>query len=286
MPKHRAGAFSTPDVFLFWEIWPVALKLMQVPEIQKTFVQGALQLNCPFPEGSLPILNTATSRFLFLPFISLAETGNKSNLSSPLWQSYFTKLHQLLFSQTVIFSRQKSSDPFNHCSYSTPLASMLKNWPTDKHKCSERTAFDCRHCYKLLYPGWLMAFSFEVRHVCFFCPCTKEAQWTLASPSTHSQPWVLRQCLPTTVKKSRRRVSREASLLLRSEFSCSNYSEPYSELIRTTAKFPLGYFNRWLIFLSWRISLDSLICLVSGSPWRGFVSPLSTLQALTGKWKK
>lgn len=163
----------------------------------------------------------------FFPLISLEETGNKSSLSSPLWQLYFTKFHQLLFSQTVIFSRQKSSDPFNHCSYSTPLASMLKNWSTNKHECSERTAFDCRHCYKLIYPGWLMTFSFKVRHVCFFCPCAKEAQWTLASPSTHSQPQVLRQRVHASKKKSRSRVSRNGSLLLQSEFSWSNYSEPY-----------------------------------------------------------
>lgn len=163
---------------------------------------------------------------------------------------------------------------------------MLKNWSTDKHECSERTAFDCRHCYKLIYPGWLMTFSFKVRHVCFFCPCAKEDQWTLASPSTHSQPQVLRQRVHASKKKSRSRVSRNGSLLLQSEFSWSNYSEPYSELIRTTAKFPLGYFNHWLILLSWQISLDSLTCLVSGSLWHEFVSPLPTLHALTGKWKK
>lgn len=79
----------------------VALKPTWVLEIQNTYVHEVLQLNCNFPEGSLLILNpTSSSLILFLPLISLEETGNKFNLSSPLWQSYFTKLHQLLFSQS------------------------------------------------------------------------------------------------------------------------------------------------------------------------------------------
>lgn len=145
-------------------------------------------------------------------------TGNKSNISSALWQPYFTKLHQHRSSQTIIFSRQESSDPFNHCSRSMPLPSVLKNSSTSKHRWSERTAFDCRHCYELRYPVWRMAFLLR------WGTCAKEGQWTLASPSTYSEPEALGQ--------RRSGVSRHASLLLQSELSWSNYSGTYSKLVR------------------------------------------------------
>lgn len=175
MPKYGTGAFSTPNVFLFRGIWPVALKPMRVPEVQNTYVQGVLQLNCHFPEGSLPIINPASSKFNVISSTHL--TGRDWEQVASLFTSveiifYYTSSAPL-FSDSHLFQGKELWSIY-HCSYSTPLASKLKNRSTDKHKCSERTAFDCRHCYERIYPGWLMAFSFQLRHACFICPVLKK----------------------------------------------------------------------------------------------------------------
>lgn len=155
------------------------------------------------------------TQHLLVCFFLLEDTGNKFSLcGNPIWLNFINSSFL-----TDIFFKQKSSDQLSHCSYSTPLASMLKTWSADKCESSGRTALTADSAMSSYT-------SFEVSYMCFSCPCAKEAQWTWHHIHSHKD-------LGNAYTPAERKAGEFLETLpdySNQFFLWSNYSEPYSEL--------------------------------------------------------